>query len=187
MHTSPAKKALFAGAIAAAIVAVTAAAAFANPVLQPGQTSAPGMSGTCTDCHTYAKPASTAAPIVKPKPKPKATVVSHPYVTAGVHRAGRVLKAWGFVSPRLPKGTQGTTMTITVQQSVKGSWVATSSLGTTATVANKGKFAHRTNYTDKLTIGQAGLYRLRAKLVWRDAKGVEHTKWSKPLVIKVHK
>ncbi|MGZ4930896.1 MAG: hypothetical protein ACXV48_07900, partial [Halobacteriota archaeon] len=52
------KKAAIVAAIAAIAFVLTAATAFAAPVLQPGTTSYPGMHGTCTNCHTYAKPAS---------------------------------------------------------------------------------------------------------------------------------
>lgn len=41
--------------VAGALVgAMTAGAASAAPVLRAGQTSAPGMSGRCTNCHAYA-------------------------------------------------------------------------------------------------------------------------------------
>jgi hypothetical protein len=62
-------KALIVAATAILAIAVTAGVAFAAPVLQPGVTSAPGMSGVCTDCHTYAT-APTTPPVVTPPTNP---------------------------------------------------------------------------------------------------------------------
>ena len=56
MLGTPAKKAIVVAIAVTAIVAGSVASAFAAPVLQPGVTSAPGMSGVCTDCHVYATP-----------------------------------------------------------------------------------------------------------------------------------
>ena len=67
-------------ASAIAILAVSAAAAFAAPVLQPGVTSWPGMSGVCTDCHTYATPPVVDPPVVDP-PVVDPPVVDPPVVT----------------------------------------------------------------------------------------------------------
>lgn len=178
MRKTLSKKAVLAAAIAVVAIAITAGAAFAAPVLQPGVTSAPGMSGTCTNCHTYAQPAAKAAP--------KPVAVSHPYVAKGKHRPGRTLKVWGYIAPRVPK-TSETTLTIVVQKRIGRSWVTTDSLGATGTVTIKGKFkGKKDNYAAKLKL-PAGLYRLRAKLVYLDAKGVEKTRTSKFLAVKVHK
>jgi hypothetical protein len=50
------------------IALMTAGVAFAAPVLQPGVTSAPGMSGVCTDCHTYATPPASSGGTATPTP-----------------------------------------------------------------------------------------------------------------------
>jgi len=181
------KKAAIAGAIAAFVLAMTAGAAFAAPVLQPGVTSYPGMSGTCTDCHTYAKAATTTAPKAKAKAKAKKTAISHPYVSKRKHRVGITFAVWGFISPRLHNANEAT-LTINVQQYAgHGSWVATSGLETTGTVSQSGKFKHKTNYTAAMNITQAGSYRMRTKLIWTDAKGVERTRWSKLCYCRVFK
>ena len=60
------------------------AVALAAPVLSPGTTSAPGMSGTCTDCHTYSTPAPAPAPAPKPKPAPKPALPKGSYLVYGV-------------------------------------------------------------------------------------------------------
>ena len=57
------KRAALVCATAAIGVTVFASVAFAaTTVLQPGQTTAVGMSGTCTDCHAYAAAPSAPAP-----------------------------------------------------------------------------------------------------------------------------
>jgi len=71
------KKAGLVALASIAIVAVFVATALAAPVLQPGVTSAPGMSGVCTDCHTYAKPPVVTPPVVTPP------VVTPPTTTPG--------------------------------------------------------------------------------------------------------
>lgn len=178
MHRTLSKKLVVTVAAAIAAIAVTAGVAFAVPVLPPGTTSWPGMSGTCTNCHTYAA--------AKVKTSSKHTVVSHPYATRGKHRPGRALKVWGYIAPKLPN-TSEATLTIVVQRRVKGSWVATDGLTTTGTVTVKGKFrGNKTNYHATLHIPRSGQYRLRAKLVYLDAKAVEHTKTSKFLSVKIH-
>jgi hypothetical protein len=158
------------------VLALSAAAAFAAPVLQPGVTSAPGMSGTCTNCHTYASGSSST-------PKKKTTKVSHPYVSKKRHHAGVGFALWGFVSPRINTGEA--TLTVGVQKLAGGSWVTSSSLAATGTLSQSGKFKHKTNYVATLNLPQSGRYRLRAKLVWIDAKGTEHTKWSKLCYLRV--
>jgi hypothetical protein len=179
------KKVAVAGAAAAFVLAMSAAAAFAAPVLQPGVTSWPGMSGTCTNCHKYAT-ASPAPKAAAPKvAAPKATTVSHPYVSKRRHHAGSTLWISGFVSPRISASTA--TLTISVQKLSAGSWETSASLATTGTVKQSGKFKHKTNYTAGVVIGQAGRYRLRAKLVWTDTKGIKHTKWSKLLYVRIYK
>jgi hypothetical protein len=86
-----AKKTWLVAIAATAFMAVTVATAFAAPVLQPGVTSAPGMSGVCSDCHTYATPPVVTPPVVTPPvvTTPVATppgvtppVVTSPVVTA---------------------------------------------------------------------------------------------------------
>ena len=174
------KKAAIVGAVAALAFVLSAATAFAAPVLKPGTTSAPGMSGTCTDCHTYAKAAS-ATPA-----KPKATVVSHAFASKGKHRASKTLSIWGYISPKLPDIKEAT-LTVTAARSVGHSWVTTTSMNATGTIVAKGKFKNKTNYTAKLHLSQAGRYRLRTKLVYKDAKGVEHTKWSTVFYVRIYK
>jgi hypothetical protein len=169
------KKALLAGAIAAVVTALFAGAAIAAPVLQPGTTSAPGMSGTCTNCHTYAKPA-----------KPKVSAPSHPYVSKGKHRASKSLRVFGYISPRL-SGAQESTLTVYAYTKVNGSWVTTDSLTTTGTISAKGSFKRKTNYAATLHLEKAGKYRLRTRLVFVDAKGVKHDKWSKIHVVRIYK
>jgi len=174
MHRTLSKKAVVATAIALVVVAITAAAAFAAPVLKPGTTSAPGMSGTCTHCHKYAKTTSS-----------KSTVVSHPYVAKGRHRPGHSLKVWGYIAPKL-SNTSETTLTILVQKKVKGSWVTSDTLATTGTVTAKGKFRHKTNYHATLHLPK-GDYRLRAQLVYLDSKSIEQTATSQFLRIRIHR
>ena len=184
MITNFARTRLALAAIAAvAILALSATVAFAGPpVLPAGVTSAPGMHGTCTNCHTYAKPAaaSTTPAAVK------AVAVSHPFAAGGKHRVGKTLKLWGYVSPKLPNVKEAT-ITVLVGQKVGNSWVATSSLNTTGTVSAKGKFRNKTNYTASVVLPKAAWYRFQMKLVWTDAKGVEHTKSSKRTSIRVFK
>jgi hypothetical protein len=77
MRRTPIKKAGIVALTATAIVVIFVATALAAPVLQPGVTSAPGMSGVCTDCHVYAKTPATP-PVVTPP------VVTPPTVTPPV-------------------------------------------------------------------------------------------------------
>lgn len=77
------KKAGLVALAAIAIIAVFVATALGAPVLQPGVTSAPGMSGVCTNCHTYATP-----PVVTPPAPGVPPVVTPPAVTPPVVGAG---------------------------------------------------------------------------------------------------
>jgi hypothetical protein len=78
------KKARLVAVTATAILAVSVAAAFAAPVLQPGTTTAPhGNRGTCTGCHTYATPPVVTPPVVTP-PVVTPPVVTPPVVTPPV-------------------------------------------------------------------------------------------------------
>lgn len=177
MRNTLSKKAIVAAAVALVALAITAGAAFAAPVLQPGTTSAPGMSGTCTNCHTYAAVKSNSKPLM----------VSHPYASQGRHRAGRTLKVWGYIAPKM-SNTSEATLTVTVQQRVGRSWVTTDGLTATGTVSAKGKWhGNKTNYAATVKLPTKGLYRLRTKLVYLDAKGVEQTKISKFLNLKITK
>lgn len=181
MHRNLArKKAAIVGALAAVVLVLSAATAFAAPVLKPGTTSYPGMHGTCTDCHTYAKAASTTPA------KPKATVVSQVFASRGKHRASKTLSVWGYISPKLPNIHEAT-LTVCAARAVGHSWVTTSSMNATGTIAAKGKFKNKTNYKARLNLSRAGWYRLRTKLVYTDAKGVEQTKWSKAVYIRIFK
>ena len=165
------KKAEFAAAAAVVIVALSAAAAFAAPVLAPGTTSAPGMSGTCTDCHTYAQPAA------KPAPKKVVLLPSHPYVKHAQNKLGKAFGVWGYVPPKLC-GTTNATLTVSVSRYTHSKWTAVPSLNQTATLSTSGKFKNKTNYATSLTINRGGSYRMRVKLVYLDSKSVERTKWS---------
>jgi hypothetical protein len=176
------KKAALVGALAALVLALTVGVAFAAPVLQPGTTSAPGMSGTCTNCHTYATAAKPAA-----KAKPKPTKVSRPYIARGKTKPGVAFSTWGFITPTLATSTPAT-LTIAVDTYMgQGSWATTSGVAATATISPTGKFKNKTNYTASLTIDRPARYRLRAKLVYIDAKGVERTKLSSWLMMRVYK
>jgi hypothetical protein len=190
MHKILGKKAVIVGAVAALAFVLSAGAALASaPVLPVGTTTGPNMSGKCTNCHTYATAATTTTPAkakAKAKPKPKATKLSHPYASKVKHSADTTFTVWGYVTPRLPR-LQEATLTVGVEQSMgHGSWAATSSLSATGTISSKGKFKGKTNYTAKLHIPHAGRYRLRTQLVYNDAKGVRHTKWSKLFYIRIY-
>ncbi len=179
MHRNLGKKAALAAALAIVALAFSATTAFAAPVLRPGVTSAPGMSGKCTNCHAYAAAKAPAAKRAKP------TSVSHPYITKRRHVANRSFKVWGYVAPRLARGTEST-VTLSVQQwQGSGSWVTTEGVSATATVSAKGPFKKKTNYRANMTIPVAGRYRMAATLVWKDADGVEHTKTSKFLIFRI--
>lgn len=168
------KKAAIVGVMAVAIIALSAANAFAAPVLQPGTTSAPGMSGTCTDCHTYAKPASAPKPAA---PKPAVLLPSHPYLASSRCTLGQSFDVWGFIPPKLAK-TADDTLTISVQRYTHKKWTAVTSLDQTATLSMSGKFKNKTNYSLSLTLNRGGSYRMQATLVYKDAKGVVRTKRS---------
>jgi hypothetical protein len=152
------KKAILVGATALAIVALSAAVALAAPVLQPGTTSAPGMSGTCTDCHTYAKPATAA-------PKPLPQVVSHPYIAKTKQKINHAFAVWGYFPPSMA-GTTDDTLTVTVQRYAHKKWTGVASLTTTATISASGKFKNENNYALKLKVTRAGSYRMRATLAF---------------------
>jgi hypothetical protein len=77
------KKAGLVALAATALVAASVATALAAPVLQPGVTSAPGMSGVCTDCHVYATAPVVTPPVVTP-PVVTPPVVTPPVVTPPV-------------------------------------------------------------------------------------------------------
>ena len=84
MQRTISKKAKLVALAATAIVAVSVAAAFAAPVLQPGVTTPPhGARGTCTNCHTYATPPVVTPPVVTP-PVVTPPVVTPPVVTPPV-------------------------------------------------------------------------------------------------------
>jgi hypothetical protein len=172
------KKTTMACVTVAVAVAMSAAVAVAIPVLQPGQTSAPGMSGNCAGCHTYAVAAA---------PKVVANRVSHPYMAKKKVKLGRTFKVWGFFPPKL-SGAADTTLTIGVQRlDTHKKWIAVPSLTTTGTVTATGKFKKMTNYGAKLTIKRAGNYQMRAKLIYKNADGIEATKWSPVTKFKVVK
>ena len=120
----------------------------------------------------------------------KPTFVSHPYTKHSKLKINKDFKTWGYVKTwkRAPL-TQDATLTIRAQKWNSGtrSWEASAGLMTTATISPTGKFKKKTNYSAVMNIGSTGRYRLRAKLVWMDAKGVEHTKWSSRKYLKLVK
>jgi len=168
-------------AVVAAVVVVSAlaaGAAYAIPVLQPGQTSAPGMSGTCTNCHTYAKPAVAAAPVM----------FSRPFAKSAKVKRNRTFKVTGYIDPSVTTSTTATTVTVSVERrNKKGKWVATPGFNRTATVSATGKYANKLNYVASFKIGRLGKYRLHAKLVYLDASSASQVKWSKPTTVTIKK
>ena len=172
-------------AVVAAVVVVGALAAgtaFAIPVLQPGQTSAPNMSGRCTDCHKYAKATVTAAPVAAP------VLLSRPFVKNAKIRRGRTFKVTGYIDPSLTTSATATTVTVNVdRRNSRGKWVAVPSLNQTATVSAIGKYVKKLNYVASLKIARVGTYRLRAKLVYLDASSASQVKWSKPTTVTIKK
>ena len=170
----------FVAVIAATVVigALTAAAAFAGPpVLQPGQTSAPGMSGTCSNCHTYAK-ATPAAPVM----------FSRPFVRHAKIKHGRTFGVTGYIDPSVTTSATATTVTVSVQRrNSRGKWIAVPILNQTATVSATGKYANKLNYVASFKIRRLGKYRLRAKVVYLDASSTSQVKWSKFTSVTVKK
>lgn len=171
----------FIAVLAAMIVigALAAGAAFAGPpVLQPGQTSAPGMSGTCTDCHTYAKAVAPAAPVMFSRPLVRHATVKH----------NRAFGVTGYIDPSVTTSATATTVTVNVQRrNSHGKWVAAPSLNQTATVSATGKYAGKLNYVASFKIRRLGKYRLRAKLVYLDASSTSQVKWSKTTTVTIKK
>jgi hypothetical protein len=90
MQRITSKKVKLVSLVAAAIVAVSVASAFAAPVLQPGTTvPTHGPRGTCTDCHTYATPPVVTPPVVTP-PVVTPPVVTPPSVGEGHEHEGEI-------------------------------------------------------------------------------------------------
>ena len=173
----------FVAVMAAMVVigALTAGAAFAAPVLQPGQTSAPGMSGTCTNCHTYAK-APAAAPAAAP------VMFSRPFVAHAKVKHGRAFGVTGYIDPSVTTSATATTVTVSVQRrNSHGRWIAVPSLNQTATVSATGKYANKLNYVASFKIRRLGKYRLRAKVVYLDASSTSQVKWSKFTMVTIKK
>jgi len=112
------------------------------------------------------------------KPAAKPVVVSHPYSFAYRHKIGSVIHIWGFVRPRSVATTEATVTIVVQRREGHGSWVATSGLDTTASLAAHGMFKHAENYKAALTIGRTGRYRIRAVLEWTDTKGNVHVRRS---------
>jgi hypothetical protein len=165
---------------AAVIVMVGVTTALAAPVLQPGQNSAPGMSGTCTDCHTYAKPAA-------PKPAPKPTLFSRPLLGSSKYKRSRNFNAVGYFAPSLAS-TNTATVTVTVERrNTQGKWVRLKSYDETATLSATGKYKNKITYTARMNINRLGKYRLRATLRYLDADKVARVKWSKLSVLIIRK
>ena len=116
----------------------------------------------------------------------KPTFVSHPYTKHVRLKVSKDFGVWGYVNTwhRVPLTKDAT---VTIFATPRGSKVASEGLTTTATVAWSGKFKKKTNYKATMNIDAVGAYYLRAKLVWVDAKGVEHTKWSSRKLIRIVK
>ncbi|HEY5540268.1 MAG TPA: hypothetical protein VIL41_02310 [Coriobacteriia bacterium] len=172
--------------VAAAVAAIVAAGtALAAPVLQPGVNSAPGMSGTCTNCHTYAKPAVAKPAVAKPAAKP--VLFSRPFVKKAHFRRGRTFTAAGYFSPTLASATNATVTISVERRNAHGRWVATPSYNETATLSPTGKYKNEINYTAAMKINRLGKFRLRAKLVYLDASSVSQSKWSKPTTVTIKK
>jgi len=96
MRNSLGRKTVIATAAAVVALAVFAGTALAAPVLQPGVTSAPGMSGRCTKCHTYATKSSTTKSSTA---KYRTASVSHPYTGKASYKTGSTFTVFGFVTP----------------------------------------------------------------------------------------
>jgi hypothetical protein len=174
MRKNLGKKLVFALAAVVVVLALSASVAFAIPVLQPGQTSAPGMSGNCASCHKYAAP---KAP----------TLFSRPFLKAAKIKRGRTFNPAGYIAPTLCSATDAT-VTIHVQRrNARGKWVAVGSLTTSATVSPTGKYAGKVNYGASMKIKRLGKYRLRAKLAYLDADRVSHIKWSTWTTVQIKK
>jgi hypothetical protein len=180
MRKSLVKKAAIVAAIAAVATAAFAGTAFAAPVLQPGVTSAPGMSGVCTDCHTYAKPA-----VAKPAATPM--MFSRVMLKRSSVVRGRNFAATGYFSPTLAGATNATVTIGVERRGPRGRWVATRAYNETATLSATGKYAGQISYSATMNINRLGRYRLRAKLVYLGADSVVHTKWSKPTTVVIKK
>jgi hypothetical protein len=180
MRTYLRKRAAVVFAGAAVVVMVGASAAFAAPVLQPGQTSAPGMSGTCTDCHTYAKPAAA-------KPKAKPVLFSRPSLKKPTFKLNANFKAVGYFAPSLAS-TNTATVTVGVERrNAKGAWVRTTSYDETATLSATGWYKNKITYVATMNINRAGKYRLRARLAYVDADSVSRVKWTGTRVVTIRK
>lgn len=169
---------VFAGAAVAAMIGATTA--LAAPVLQPGDTSAPGMSGTCSDCHAYAKPAAA-------KPKPKPVLFSRPALKKSAFKRNVTFKAVGYFAPSLAS-TNTATVTVGVERrNTRGAWVRTKSYDATASLSTAGWYKGKITYVAKMKINRVGKYRLRARLAYLDASSVARVKWSVPRVVNIRK
>ena len=172
MQMSFGKKSLIASIAAAVALVVFAGTAAAAPVLQPGTTSAPGMSGTCTNCHTYASSSSRSA-------KSTSASVSHPYTGKKTYKASTKFLVFGYVTPKQGSAAKATVTLRVEKLNSRGKWSLVPTLTPTAAVSSKGTFKNKTNYKTSIAPDAAGKYRVRAKLVWKDSKGVKHSKTSK--------
>ena len=175
MQMSLGKRSLVVGTAAVVAFVVYTGSAFAAPVLQPGVTSAPGMSGKCTSCHSYASSSSSASTSTAKK---KTVSVSHPYTGKRTYKSGTAFLVFGYVTPRQPSSAQAKVALRFEKLNSRGRWSVVSTLTPTATVTSQGSFKNKTNYRTPVTVNGAGKYRVRAKLSWLDAKGVKHTKTS---------
>ena len=181
MQMSFGKKSLIASIAAAVALVVFAGTAAAAPVLQPGTTSAPGMSGTCTNCHTYASISSGSSSSSKSSRSAKSTSasVSHPYTGKKTYKASTKFLVFGYVTPKQGSAAKATVTLRVEKLNSRGKWSLVPTLTPTAAVSSKGTFKNKTNYKTSIAPDAAGKYRVRAKLVWKDSKGVKHSKTSK--------
>lgn len=184
MHKSLRKRAAVVFAIAAVAALVTAGTALAAPVLQPGVTSAPGMSGTCTNCHTYAT-AAVKKTVAKPVAKP--VLFSRPFLAKSAFKRSANIKVNGYFSPTLASSTNATVTIVVQRLNAHGKWVAASSFNKTAKLSATGTYKNKISYSAAMKINRLGRFRLRAKLVYLDASAVSHVMWSKFSPVSIRK
>ena len=122
------------------------------------------------------------------------TFVSRPFTKHVVNKVGTDFAAWGYVKTHKAKPlTTGAAATIYVWKwtrvkspKVHYSWESSAGLTTAAVLSTTTPTPHcRTKYATKMNIGAKGLYKLRTKLVWVDAKSITRTLWSPPSIIGV--
>jgi hypothetical protein len=113
-------------------------------------------------------------------PHGKKVFVQRPYTAKGRYVVSKddtaTIKTWGYVKPRVAS-TDEATLTVRVQKRVGNKWAARMDLEQKATLFNKSWAPGKTMYKAEMKI-PAGKYRMRARLVYKDVKGIERVKWS---------